>query len=367
MNDKSKLSSRFKKVDEKQVAAEKPAQFTLKKVSPDFETIKSELYDKIASIPVWFEYSRDEQKDLVKRFVCSKVEDGDEILEKLYAEINGFGAIDNLISQENVSAVFVNGTKSVYIEIAGKVLNTEIKLSNSELSFLLNVIPVKAPLATFKSGDLLFTVINSEISVEGVNITIRKQKSMTVQNLIKSGFMTDEIFEFLLNAINSKKNIVISGEIDSGKTTLLEVLINSVLKNKRCVLLEEFSQIDIKTDTVAKFVINRKSSDFDNLLAAVLKMNSEYILTDFNSPYMSQNVISTVRAASVDKALQCMISECMSLENLPEKYAKSKVLSAFDYIVQINKSADGSSKITSIVELTPARTAAMSVKSVLNI
>ena len=103
MSDKSKLSCRFLKV-EKPAVIDKPAKLVLPKLQSvvELDVLKKELYEKIDSVPVWFDYSLDEQKDLIKRFVASRVnsEDVDTICENSYSEIQGFGAINNLLLQK---------------------------------------------------------------------------------------------------------------------------------------------------------------------------------------------------------------------------------------------------------------------------
>lgn len=68
-----------------------------------------------------------------------------------------------------------------------------------------------------------------KISISGVNIFIRKLKNADRDFIIDSSMMSKEVFDFLLYIIDEKKNIVLSGDINSGKTTLLEALINSAI------------------------------------------------------------------------------------------------------------------------------------------
>ncbi len=390
MIEKSKLSARFiKKETEKQVDEIKnePSKLKLKKevsveipeVQPKIieqkqdisNDIKKELFEKIYSVPVWFDYTSTEQKDLIKSFLSKKaIEcDIDELAEKLYFEICGFGSLNHLIAQENVTAVFVNGTKSVHIEISGRILNTEIKLSDKELQFILNSILHKtnsdSAIVNLKIKDLHVTVIKSEISPDGVNIFIRKSAAYDYEKFIKSGVVTKEIFEFIVSAIKSKKNIVISGDINAGKTVFLDVLLNSSLKHDRIVLLEDISQINFKSDFVSRYIINKKSENYLNLVSDVLKLSPEFIAADFNEPVSEISEycgnITTLRASSIEAAMLKLTSEFIKAESLPEKNAKIKVLRNYDYIVQINKTADGL-RVTAIAELTPARTAAQSVK-----
>lgn len=175
-----------------------------------------------------------------------------------------------------------------------------------------------------------------------------------------------EIIDFIVLMVNSKKNIVISGDINSGKTTFLDVLLKTTLKDKRAILLENASTISADFNTLMKFSIDKHLDDYYLLLSNILKMSPEYILSDLNFviPELSdiKGNISTLRASSIDNALSKLISSVISADNISEKYAKAKVLTNIDYIVQINRMSDGVRRITSVVELTPARTAALSVK-----
>ena len=407
----SKLSNRFKSIKNDDVIKDKPKKFVFSKsqinsITPDniasqdniidndsvqevsFDIdleseLKKLLLEKIDTIPVWFEYTSDKQKDLVKSFVENKLaleaiklsdNEKDDLIEKLFASIMGFGPLDYLIVQENVDAIYVNGINSVHIEINGKILNTEMKLNEKQINFILSNISSMSGVKfdsskniwNCKVNNLVITIIMPNISQSGYNITIRKSCDFDMDKLIQNNMMSKEILDFIVLMINSKKNIVISGDINSGKTTLLDVLIKSTLEDKRAVLLESSSSISADFNTLMKFSIDKQSDDYYLLLSNILKMSPEYILSDLNfliSEFIDiKGNIFTLRASSVDNALSKLISKVISEDNISEKYAKAKVLSNVDYIIQINRMNDGVRRVTSVVELTPARTAALSVK-----
>ena len=187
-----------------------------------------------------------------------------------------------------------------------------------------------------------------------------------MDKLVQNNMMSKEILDFIILMINSKKNIIISGDINSGKTTLLDVLVKSTLEDKRAILLENFPSITADFNTLMKFSIDKHSDDYYLLLSNILKMSSDYILSDLNFviPELSdvKGNILTLRASSIDNALSKLISAVISADNISEKYAKTKVLTNIDYIIQLNRMNDGVRRVTSVVELTPARTAALSVK-----
>lgn len=407
----SKLSNRFKSSENDDVIKDKPKKFVFSKaqinstssenedlqenviiedsvsektLDINMETeLKKSLLEKIDSIPVWFEYTADRQKDLIKSFVENKLisesikladNEKDDLIEKLFTSIMGFGPLDYLIVQENVDAIYVNGINSVHIEINGKILNTEMKLNEKQINFILSNISSMSGVKfddskniwNCKVNNLVITIIMPNISQSGYNITIRKSCDFDMDKLVQNNMMSKEILDFIVLMINSKKNIVISGDINSGKTTLLDVLVKSTLEDKRAILLENFPSITAYFNTLMKFSIDKYSDDYYLLLSNILKMSSDYILSDLNFviPELSdvKGNISTLRASSVDNALSKLISSVISADNISEKYAKAKVLTNFDYIIQLNRMNDGVRRITSVVELTPARTAALSVK-----
>ena len=404
--DESKLSSRFNKKEEK-VEINFPKKFSFSKNPlPNIENtsevlqksskeadfaelstiepeIKKALFDKIDLIPVWFEYTPEKQKDLIKSFVENKLEnvlltqeDKDKLVEDLFLSIAGFGPLDYLIAKENVSTIYVNGTNSVHIEIGGKILNTEMKLTEKQFNFILNNItnlsgvkPDKSKnIYNFRIKNLYITVINKNIALSGTNITIRKNNACVLDDILNRKMLNKEIFDFIISSVNAKKNIVISGDINSGKTSLLNIILNNSILDKRAVLLEEFSQINIESDLFIRFVLNKRDLEYYQLLSNVLKISPDYLVSDINEPIPELSAVSgnitTIRATSVDSAISKLISEFISEEKLPEKYAKTKVFTNFDYIIQLNNMPDGTKRVTSIVELTPARTAALSIKTI---
>lgn len=407
----SKLSNRFKSTENDDIIKDKPKKFVFSKnqinqqnlsndldnektiieeqiservLDIDFEAeLKKALLEKIDSIPVWFEYTADKQKELIKSFVENKLSseaikladnEKDDLIEKLFTSIMGFGPLDYLIVQENVDAIYVNGINSVHIEINGKILNTEMKLNEKQINFILSNISSMSGIKfdgskniwDCKVNNLVITIIMPKICQSGYNITIRKSCDFDIDKLIHNDMASKEIIDFIVLMVNSKKNIVISGDINSGKTTFLDVLLKTTLKDKRAILLENASTISADFNTLMKFSIDKHLDDYYLLLSNILKMSPEYILSDLNFviPELSdiKGNISTLRASSIDNALSKLISSVISADNISEKYAKAKVLTNFDYIIQLNRMNDGVRRITSVVELTPARTAALSVK-----
>ena len=103
--------------------------------------------------------------------------------------------------------------------------------------------------------------ITANSSNSGTNIIIRKTVEFNIESILDNAFVSREVLDFIINAISEKKNIIFSGDINSGKTTFLDVLINTTILNKRAVLLEKSSQINSKSNYLMKFSIDTKSND----------------------------------------------------------------------------------------------------------
>ena len=382
--DNNKLSSRFLKQNSEQNFSNKLNKlnenniFGIEEVPNNKieEDFRKALLEKIDTIPVWFEYSQNRQKELIKNFVEARIAsedikleeiDKDILIDNLLSSITNFGAIQELLDKENVQAVIVNGTKSIHIEIDGRILNTESCLNEKQLKFLISSISNMSGIEKFKGinqfaiKNYSISFVSNDICLNGPNITIRKKSVFTPEYLIKKGMFTSEIYEFLISAIDMKKNIVISGGINSGKTTLIDAIISKPLKNKRTFILENNPQINFDSNSVVKFKNN------DGIISYIAKSSPEYLVCDLNyiePEFIDMNgFITTIRANSTDSAIQVLIGMCV-VGGLPAKFAKSKALKNFDYIIQLEKFEDGISRISSIVELTPSKTMQASIKTI---
>ena len=391
----SKLSDRFKKkdniIEQKEnkdtvplVKREKASEkfFDLNGVEPD---LQSALLNKIDSTPFWFEYSDLKQRELIRSFVDNYLNlknytatevQREELTKRLHESVSGFGKLDYLLSRDNVSSVFVNGSGNVHIDIEGKILNTEMTLSEKQLNIVVNNIfklcgvefDKSKYIWNLKDEKYSIAIIFPPVSQNGINIAIYKPLEPNIETFFEKNITSKEVFDFLVYSLSEGKNIVISGEINSCKTFFLSVLINALKTNKRFAILEKYPQLSVKGDNLLKFILPDSKEQDDILISNILQIAPELIFADLNYPLTDisekKGSVITLRASSVESAITKLVSAFIYGQSLPEKYAKQKVLTDYDYIVQINKVNDGSCKVTSVVELKPARTLALSVKTV---
>ena len=159
----------------------------------------------------------------------------EQLFHDILDEFLGFGPLQPLLDDDNISEVMVNGSKKVYIERDGKLIKTNIQFENDEQVLRLIdriILPLGRRIdadnpavdARLPDGSRVNAII-PPCSIDGPTLTIRKfQKGkLSVDQLIEFGSITRGMADFIRACVISRLNIVISGGTGSGKTTLLNV------------------------------------------------------------------------------------------------------------------------------------------------
>ena len=158
------------------------------------------------------------------------------MLEQITDEILGLGPLEPLLRDETITEVMVNGPQQVYIEREGRLELTNVTFQNDEhvMKIIQRIIaPIgrrvdeSSPMVDARLADgSRVNAIIPPLSLVGPVITIRKFSAtpFTVEDLIRFGTATPEMFEFLEACVQARLNIFVSGGTGSGKTTMLNIL-----------------------------------------------------------------------------------------------------------------------------------------------
>ena len=301
-----------------------------------------------------------------------------KISKELIDDIVGFGILEDLLSDETVTEIMVNGCDDIYIERNGKIEKTDIKFTNVEkLKTIINriVAPIgrhvdeSSPIvdARLKDGSRVNVVI-SPVALEGPILTIRKfaKHKLSGQELINYGSLNDEMLKFLKSAVANKKNILISGGTGSGKTTLLNIISSFIGMKERIVTIEDSAELQLQQEHVIRLESRPKSLEgtseitIRQLVINSLRMRPDRIIVGecragetldmlqaMNTGHSGS--MTTVHSNSCSDAISRLVVMClMAGFDLPEKSIISMVVSAIDIIVQIKRFSDGSRKISEI-------------------
>ena len=206
------------------------------------ERIHSLLIEKVNSTPTWINFTDEEQKELIKEFIDNQLEtnfktvplnrvEKERLIREIVQETKGYGPLDPLLKDPNISDILVNGAKSIYVEKNGKLVKTPVTFKDN--NHLKNIIErivskvgrridEKSPMvdARLPDGSRVNAII-PPLAIDGPSLSIRKFKgdAGSLKSLLKWGSITVEMAEFLATIVKSRANIVISGGTGSGKTT----------------------------------------------------------------------------------------------------------------------------------------------------
>ena len=304
-----------------------------------------------------------------------------QLLKDVLDEILGFGPIQPLLDDPDVSEVMVNGPQKIYIEKKGQLTRTSVTFEDDR--HVLRVIDkIILPLgrrvdtdsptvdARLPDGSRVNAVV-PPVAIDGPSITIRKfrKDKLSMDQLVGYGSISQIMAEFLHACVMARFNIVISGGTGSGKTTLLNVLSSFIPENERIVTVEDAAELQLQQDHVVRLETKTASVDghgavtIRDLVRNCLRMRPDRIVVgecrggEALDMLQAMNTghdgsLTTVHANSPRDALSRLETlVLMAGMDLPLKVVRQQIASAVDLIVQQSRLKDGSRKVTAITEV----------------
>ena len=184
------------------------------------------------------------------------------MLEQITDEIIGLGPLEPLLRDESITEVMVNGPRQVYIERSGRLELTNVVFQNDD--HVMRIIDrIIAPIgrrvdesspmvdARLTDGSRVNAII-PPLSLVGPVITIRKFSAspFTVDDLIRFGTATADMFDFLKACVEARLNLFVSGGTGSGKTTTLNVLSSFIPNDERIITIEDAAELQLRQEHV---------------------------------------------------------------------------------------------------------------------
>jgi len=304
-----------------------------------------------------------------------------QIFDQVFNDLLGFGPIQSLLEDEDISEIMVNGPKKIFVEKKGQLTKTNITFDDDD--HVLRIIDrIVLPLgrhvdadsptvdARLPDGSRVNAVVRP-VAIDGPSITIRKFKKdkLKVEDLVNFGSLTKPMADFLQACVRARFNIIISGGTGSGKTTLLNVMSGFIPENERIITIEDAAELQLQQDHVMR--METKVANADGLHAVTIRelvKNSLRMRPD-------RIVVGEVRGGEALDMLQAMntghdgslttvhantprdaISRIETLVlmagmDLPLKVVRQQVSSAVDLIVQQTRLKDGKRKVTAVTEV----------------
>ena len=304
-----------------------------------------------------------------------------QIFNEILDEMTGFGPIQPLLDDPEVSEVMVNGPKKIFVERGGKVTKSGITFDDDDhveriidriISPLGRRVDADSPTvdARLPDGSRVNAVIRP-VAIDGPCITIRKFKKdkLSIDQLVAFGSLTQNMGEFIRACVLAHLNIVVSGGTGSGKTTLLNVLSSFIQENERIITIEDAAELQLQQDHVLRMetkvanVDGRGSVSIRDLVRNSLRMRPDRIIVgecrggETLDMLQAMNTghdgsLTTLHANTPRDALSRMETMVlMAGMDLPLKVVRQQIASAVDLIIQQTRLKDGARKVTAITEV----------------
>ena len=297
-------------------------------------------------------------------------------------EINGYGPITELLSDNSVTEIMVNGPDEIYVEIDGRIIRDDSVSFIDDNHIIRTIQRIVQPLgrtidaanpmvdARLKDGSRLNAII-PPLSLKGPVLTIRKfsRNLDNIEDILRKGTMTIHMARFLEAAVKAKLNIIICGGTGTGKTSLLNILSSFIDDNERIITIEDAAELKLKQSHVISLetrLVNYEGSGeitIRDLVRNSLRMRPDRIIVGevrgkeafdmmqaMNTGH--EGSLTTLHANSPEDALNRL--ETMLLMNdmdIPVSAVRGYIENAINLIVNIERLADGRRKVTSICEV----------------
>jgi pilus assembly protein CpaF len=305
----------------------------------------------------------------------------DRVIEEIQDEVFGLGPLEQLLKDNTISDILVNGFDNVYIERGGRLVETNVRFKDqAHLRMIIdrivsNVgrrIDDSSPIvdARLDDGSRVCAVI-PPLSLIGPVMTIRRygKKLLTTDELRRNQTLSHGMLEFLSGCAEARLNIVISGGSGSGKTTILNTLSRFIPENERIVTIEDTAELQLQQPHVVRLETRPANIEGAGAVTArdlvinTLRMRPDRIIVGESRGPEALDMLqamntghdgsmTTIHANAPRDAfsrLETMI--LMASQHVPDKVIRQQLASAINLVVHCARLADGSRRVTGIAEV----------------
>ena len=304
------------------------------------------------------------------------------ISRELFNAFRRLDILQDLIEDDTVTEIMVNGTENIFYEKGGRIFRTDRHfISEDRLNDVIQQIVGSAnryvnetsPIVDARLSDgSRVNVVLKPVAVNGPIMTIRKfpKEAITMKQLVRMGSLTEEAAAFIEILVKSKYNIFVSGGTGAGKTTFLNAMSDYIPKDERIITIEDNAELQIRgVDNLVSLESRNANLEGEgavsirDLIKSALRMRPDRIIVgevrgeetvDMMTSAMlngHSGSMSTGHANNPADMLHRLETMMMMGIDLPLQAIQRQIASALDVIIHLGRLRDKSRRVLQIEEI----------------
>ena len=353
--------------------------------------IKSELlYEKVM---LRLDMTRETGEEELQEIILAVIEEAAEeeflplsekirISRELFNAFRRLDILQDLIEDDSITEIMVNGTENIFYEKGGRLYRTDRHfISEERLCDVIQQIVGETNRYVNESSPVVdarlrdgsrVNVVLKPVAVNGPIMTIRKfpSEAITMEQLIRMGSLTREAAEFIRQLVEAKYNIFVSGGTGAGKTTFLNAMSDYIPKEERIITIEDNAELQIQgVENLVRLEARGANLEGEgavtirDLIRSALRMRPDRIIVgevrgeetvDMISSAMlngHSGSMSTGHANNPADMLHRLETMMMMGIDLPLQAIQRQIASALDIIINLGRLRDKSRRVLKIEEV----------------
>lgn len=302
--------------------------------------------------------------------------------QELFCSIRRLDVLQELIEDNTVTEIMVNGPDNIFIERKGRIQKWDKKFTSREkledviqqiVGKCNRVVNESMPVvdARLENGARIHVVV-SPVALNGPILTIRRfpDTPITLENLIDIGSLTRECADFLIKLVQARYSLLIGGGTGSGKTTFLNALSAYIPRDERVITIEDNAELQIQgVDNLVRLEAKMANSQggqeisIRDLIKAALRMRPDrVVIGEIRGPEAvdllqalntgHDGSLSTVHSNSCKDTGSRLETMVLMGMNLPLEAIQRQIASGVNVLVHLGRLRDKSRKLLEVAEVT---------------
>lgn len=355
----------------------------------EYEDFKSGLKREIlARLDCGQDFTDEQVQRLIDEKLCTRecagrlgLSERRQLSRELFAAIRGLDVLQELLEDEAITEIMINGPEHIFIEKEGKLFawnghfESEARMQDviQQIAAGCNrVVNEASPILDARLADgSRVNVVLAPVALNGPILTVRRfpKEGMTLDKLVKLGSLDEECRAFLELLVQCRYNIFISGGTGSGKTTFLNALSQAIPPDERIITVEDSAELQLKyaenlvsLETRNANIEGCKPVTIRDLIRSALRMRPDRIvlgevrgaeicelLTAYNSGHAGS--MSTGHGNTARDMLLRMETMLLMGMDIPLSAIRRQIASGIDILVHLGRLRDKSRRVLEIVEI----------------